>query len=102
MRLPRDDLAALEGLPEELLDILVRDVVAELFLHVHLPTKDLLVGEAVQCVSSLARRRRQRGFPLHTNAEDRQAHTEPPRKRGKGRIRWNQQGLRKPSVVVLP
>ena len=102
MGLPRDDLAALEGLPEELLDILVRDVVAELFLHVHLPAKDLLVGEAVHCVSLLAQRWTEKGFHLHTHAEDRQAHTEPPRKRGKGRIGWNQQDLWKPSMMVFP
>ena len=46
MRLPRNDLTALEGLPEELLDVVVSDIVAELLAHVQLPAENLLVGEA--------------------------------------------------------
>ena len=44
---PRDDLAALQRAPEELLDVLMRDVVADLLLHVELPAEYFLVCQAV-------------------------------------------------------
>lgn len=46
--LPWDDLAALECLPKILLDVIMRDVVADLFHHCHLPSQHLLIGEPVQ------------------------------------------------------
>lgn len=47
---PRDDLATLQGLPKELFDVFVRDVGTDLFLHVHLPAEDFLIGQTVECV----------------------------------------------------
>ena len=45
---PGNNLAALEGLPEELLDVIVAQVVAKLLAHVELPTQNLLVCQATR------------------------------------------------------
>ena len=53
---PRHDLAAFEGPPEELFDVLMRDIVAEFRAHVELPTQDFLVREPVDEISNSCRR----------------------------------------------
>ena len=40
-------MAALERAPEELLDVLMRDIAADFLLHVELPAEHLLVGETL-------------------------------------------------------
>lgn len=51
--IPWDNLAALESLPEELLDVVMRNVISEFLAHVHLPSKNFLVGQSIPILTTV-------------------------------------------------
>ena len=55
-RIPRNNLTAFQRFPEELFDVIMAEVVAELFAHVELPTQDFLVRQTKMYESSIESR----------------------------------------------
>lgn len=86
----RNDLAALEGLPEEVLDVTVGDLAIEFLQHVQLPAEHFLVGKTgrymlapIPCVVTA----------MLTRAEDQREPGDRQSRRGRG-----QQGWKPPSL----